>query len=116
MEQVAASFLQKKGFSIIERNYRCKYGEVDIIAESRDHTIIFVEVKARKNLLENAFSSVTTAKQRKILKTATLYLQSHPEVADNLIRFDVVGIIPEKNNCFRIEHLEDAFRGDLLEG
>ncbi len=115
MEQLAVSFLQHRGFTILERNFRVQYGEIDIIAEMGDHIIIFVEVKARKNSLENAFSSVSRSKQRKILKTAALYLQSHPELEDRLVRFDIIGIVPARNEQFQIEHLEDAFRGDLLQ-
>ncbi len=115
MEQLAVSFLQRKGFTILQRNYRSHYGEIDIIAEMGSHSIIFIEVKARKNRLESAFSSVSRSKQRKIIKTAARYLQSNPELEDRLVRFDIIGIAEKKDGFYQIEHMEDAFRGDLFE-
>ncbi len=112
MERLAVSFIQRKGFTILQRNFRSPYGEIDIIAETGDHNIIFIEVKARKNLLENAFSSVSQSKQRRILKTAAFYLQSNPELENRLVRFDVIGIAEKKDGLYQIEHMEDAFRGD----
>lgn len=90
-EDLACSFLEKNGYSIIQRNYRKKCGEIDIIAqESAD--LVFVEVKTRSNdELGSATSAVTTHKQGQIIKTAMTYL-AETNSYDISCRFDVLGI------------------------
>ena len=69
-ESRVASFLRKSGYTIIKRNYQCRFGEIDIIAE-KDEFIVFVEVKTRKkDSMVSALESVDSYKQQRIIKTA----------------------------------------------
>ncbi len=88
----AAQWLQQAGLEVIERNYRCKLGEIDIIC--RDGTdIVFVEVRCRHNRhFASAASSVTVSKQRKLIRTALFYLQRRAWSNDVACRFDVIAI------------------------
>ena len=109
-EQAAATYLRRKGCRILERNYRSRFGEIDIIAADKQY-ILFVEVKTRSaGMLDRPAAWVTTAKQHKIIKTAALYLQNHePELQP---RFDVIEVyMRSKTDCVveRLEHLESAF-------
>ncbi len=104
-ELAAADFLKAAGYTIIERNFKTRYGEIDIIADFKKCTV-FVEVKTRTGerfgLPQEA---VTYKKQEKIRKSALCYLQRKGNV-DSVCRFDVIAVtLPEK----RIEHIEDAF-------
>lgn len=108
-EDYAARFLINKGYGIIERNYRSRFGEIDIIAKD-DRYILFVEIKTRdKRNLVSPFEAVTRSKQKKIIKTALLYLQRHP--CGLQPRFDVIGILTENggSSVLSVSHLENAF-------
>ena len=109
-EKLAASFLRRKGYRILERNYSCRFGEIDLIA-SKDGYVCFVEVKLRKNAdFAQAREFVTYAKQRRILTSASLWLAAHE--SDLQPRFDVIEIYaPEGESTRRaqIQHLENAF-------
>ena len=110
-ETLAAKYLQKKRYKILATNYRCRFGEIDLIAADRKH-LVFVEVKLRKSdKFANAFEYVDRHKQNRIRTTAELYLSEFP--TDLQPRFDVIEIYaPEGTNTLRpkIYHLEDAFR------
>ena len=89
-ETIACEFLEKNGYKIIERNFRCNYGELDIIA-SKNKTLSFVEVKTRKNLKFGLPRlAVTYTKQQKIRSSAIAYLQIK-HIHAELISFDVIG-------------------------
>jgi len=106
-EQMAAAYLQEAGYQILERNYRCPFGEIDIIARE-DDTLVFVEVKSRRS--ENfglPQLAVGPDKQRRISKISLYYLQSHRLDAEN-VRFDVVAILLRPENS-SIELIKDAF-------
>jgi putative endonuclease len=106
-EEKALRFLKKKGYRIIEQNYVCKMGEMDIIAKEKD-TLVFVEVKTRTSM---AFGppqlAVTQFKQRQLSKVALHFLKEK-KLEDIKARFDVVAILlpPEKE---QIELIRDAF-------
>lgn len=104
-EQLAAEYLEKRGFQILNRNFYCRQGEIDLIAESPEHILVFIEVKYRKNdrngLPEEA---VTISKQRRIKKAAQVYLYYHREKTEKECRFDVVSILGEE-----IRLIENAF-------
>ena len=109
-EDIASSFLRKKGYKIIERNFHCYFGEIDIIAENENY-LVFVEVKYREgDGFGGAIGAVTPAKQIKLKKTAQYYLQKQRK--EPLVRFDVVLLRgePEKLNKAQIEIIKDAFR------
>jgi putative endonuclease len=107
-ESIAVSFLKGEGLSIVERNFTCVCGELDIVARE-GRTIVFVEVKCRRN---KAFGvpqlAVTPFKQRQISKAALVWL-SKKRLYHVDARFDVVAIVLRKNNLPEIEHVRDAF-------
>ena len=90
-EDLAFQLLKQNGYKILERNFRSRFGEIDIVAQDKD-TLVFVEVKARSNrnfgLPEEA---VTPSKLRKIQKTAEYYSLTHAEFPQKL-RIDVVSL------------------------
>jgi putative endonuclease len=110
-EDCASEILLKKGYEIIERNYHSRFGEIDIIAQNSNY-IIFVEVKTRdENYSVSPLEAVTVSKQKKLYKTALLYLQSHTSLLQP--RFDVIGITTKDSNYTikSVEHIENAFIG-----
>lgn len=101
-ESRAASFLAGLGYEILERNFSCRMGELDIIARDGD-TVVFVEVRSRSSLSYGlAQETVVAAKRRKLVKTAQLYAQAR--ALDCPMRFDVVAFGPDG-----LEHFPDAF-------
>ena len=106
-ESVAVAQLKKNGYQILERNYRTKMGEIDIIARDGD-VIVFVEVKARQTTgYGNPKHAVTWTKQQKIARTALTYLKSTNQM-DQKARFDVVAIQPAGNGP-SVEIVKNAF-------
>ena len=109
-EGVAAEYLRRKRYTIAAANYRCRFGEIDLIAENRKY-LLFVEVKLRKNArFAEAMELVDAKKQERIRQTAELYLAEHE--TQKQPRFDVIEIYaPEgmKTQNPRIRQLEDAF-------
>ncbi|MBL4681239.1 MAG: YraN family protein [Pseudomonadales bacterium] len=90
-EQQAQIYLQKKGLTLIKKNYTCRVGEIDLIMED-DNCLIFIEVRLRTNpLYGTGADTVTIAKQKKIIKTAQLFLLSY-DIGNRDCRFDVISI------------------------
>ena len=107
-ESIAMTYLKGQGFSIVERNFRCVCGEVDIVARE-GRSIVFVEVKCRKNKMYGPPQlAVTAFKQRQISKAALVWL-SKRRLYDSEARFDVVAIVLHKNDLPEIEHIRNAF-------
>ena len=109
-EEVAAAFLTARGYRILERNFRCKGGEVDIIArDPADKSLIFLEVKARRSLSYGVPQlAVTPFKQRQISKAALTWLSKN-RLHDTNARFDVIAILLAANGQHKIEHIVNAF-------
>lgn len=105
-EFMAVTFLKENGYKIIERNYRTKIGEIDIIAKDGD-TIVFIEVKARKSSAYNPKEAVTSSKKRKISMVALYYLKSTRQI-NKRARFDVVAIDSAKKSG-AVEIIKNAF-------
>jgi putative endonuclease len=106
-EDIAAKYLKKNGYKILQQNYRTKLGEIDIIAKDKD-TIVFVEVKARRSLqFGNPKWAVTPKKQRKISMVALYYLKS-AKLSHARARFDVV-CIHRMNDKNGVEMIKNAF-------
>ena len=102
-EDIAARYLEEQGFSIWARNFRCRAGEIDIIA-SRNRELSFIEVKTRRNMsYGRPCESVTTDKQRHMRMCAEYYLKRLREAgyAPDHVKFDVIEIV--------IQHIECAF-------
>lgn len=107
-EKIATLFLKGQKFSIIERNFRCKCGEIDIIARDRG-TYVFIEVKTRKNLMFGPPQlAVTPFKQRQISRAALTWL-SQKKLHDTPARFDVIGILLPDHQVPVVEHIRNAF-------
>jgi putative endonuclease len=107
-EELAVGFLLKKGYAVLERNYRCKGGEVDIVA-SDGKTLVFVEVKTRRTLSYGVPQlSVTLFKQRQIMKASLTWISSHRS-HEAPARFDVVAITLQSSGEPFIEHIQNAF-------
>jgi putative endonuclease len=92
-ESKACVYLIAKGYRILARRFRTPYGEIDIVARRRG-LLAFIEVKARANLDEAAYS-VTPQQQHRIVAAAQAWLMAHPEHADFDMRFDAVLIAPK---------------------
>ncbi|HEY3303539.1 MAG TPA: YraN family protein [Candidatus Binatia bacterium] len=106
-ERIAERYLSKKGYRVVERNYRCPMGEVDLILLDR-RVIVFVEVKTRRHeRFGIPFESVHPRKQQKMIKTALWFLSEH-KLHNRDARFDVVGIAFGAREPV-VEHIENAF-------
>lgn len=105
-EESALAFLKKKGYRVLETNYRTPAGEIDIIARDRG-TLVFIEVKARTSTAFGLpFEAVHARKREKMKKVALSYMQKMRREVP--ARFDVMSIIFEQGGK-RIEHIQDAF-------
>ena len=111
-EDIAYNYLKSKGYSIINKNYSCKLGEIDIIAldDSKfESEIVFVEVKTRINQNCGApADAVDKFKAQHILKVAEFFLMVN-KLEDFSCRFDVIEVLTDRANCARIHHIKNAF-------
>lgn len=109
-EALAAAYLQKKRYKIVTANYRCRYGEIDLIVANRK-CLVFVEVKLRKNdRFASAYEFVDQYKQDRLRTTAELYLSQNPTTLQP--RFDVIEIYAPQGTATvkpQIHHMEGAF-------
>ncbi|HYE80550.1 MAG TPA: YraN family protein [Clostridia bacterium] len=108
-EEIASAYLTERGYRLLDRNFSCKAGEIDIIAVHGD-SIIFIEVKTRSSEKYGQPSeAVSTVKQRRMVRTALYYLQKK-RLLDYMCRFDVIEIMVDVENNHRINLIEDAFQ------
>jgi len=106
-EKLAKDFLKKKGYRIIETNYRCPEGEIDIVARHND-SLVFVEVRTKTSLeFGSPEESITPTKQERLKSTAYRYQQTHNNLPP-LWRIDVVAIELTRGKLSRIELIENA--------
>ena len=90
-EDAALAHAIGRGMQLVERNFTCRFGEIDLILRDRG-VLVFVEVRYRGDADRgDGTSSVGAGKRAKLVRAASLYLQSHPRCADSPCRFDVVG-------------------------
>lgn len=111
-EEAASQYLRRQGYDIIARNWRCRYGEIDVIAQHAD-TIVFVEVRSRTARTMHAFGapleSITAKKQMTVRRCAQAYLQRSGQPAGR-IRFDCVGVVLDNaGTAVDLSHIVDAF-------
>ena len=103
-EDLAARYLEGQGLAIVERNWRCRAGEIDLVARD-GATLVFVEVRLRTSAaFGGAAASVDAHKQRRVLRAARTYLSGRP---DTPCRCDVVGL--DRLDPGRVEWIRDAF-------
>lgn len=106
-EEHIARLLERRGCEILARNYRCRWGEIDIIARDAQY-ILFVEVKTRKRRgLTLPLEAITPQKQRRVILAAETYLASHPSGLQP--RFDAAAVYTENGRISGEEYLENAF-------
>jgi len=107
-EKAAAEYLENNGYHVIERNYKCKLGEIDIIAVDND-TIAFIEVKTRSSdAYGQPGEAVNYHKQKKIIQAALSYI-SNKKLFDWMSRFDVVEVITDSDRIIDINLIKNAF-------
>jgi putative endonuclease len=110
-EGLAAAYLKKRGFKIIEKNYRTKLGEIDIIGKDKD-CICFIEVRSRNtDNFGTPEDSITRRKQNRIMKAALFYIKKHG-LEDADCRFDVVCVVKSKGGAPGIDLIKNAFELD----
>jgi putative endonuclease len=107
-EKLACASLKKRGYRIIETNYRCREGEIDIVARQKD-CLVFVEVRTKTSLdFGTPEESITAAKRRKMRTTARRYVQSHDRLPESW-RIDFVAVeLDERGKATRVEIFENA--------
>jgi len=107
-EDIAAAALVAKGYLVVDRNWRCPLGELDIVAVDGAETV-FVEVKTRSGLgFGHPFESVTPVKLARLRRLAAAWCEAHPGEHD-LIRLDVIAVIVPAHGEPTVEHLERVF-------
>jgi putative endonuclease len=108
-EQKACDYLQQRGYLIVDRNVRSRFGEIDIIAMDGE-TLVFCEVRSRGGqALAQAAESIGEVKQHRLHRLAQAYLQKRPELADHECRFDAV-LVQKSGNEWSVNLITDAFR------
>lgn len=106
-EQKSCDYLLNHGFSIVERNYRTKDGEIDIIAKTGE-ILVFVEVKTLPSgNIETLLKELDTRKQKRIIKTSKCFLTKYRQYSNNYIRYDVIVI--DMPGYPEVYHIENAF-------
>lgn len=107
-EEYVAGLLRKKGYKIVDRNYKTRFGEIDIIAKD-DKYLVFVEVKTRHpGGMTDPLEAVTVSKQRKIILAAEHYLQRFGGPLQP--RFDVAAVFMENGSVCAVNYITDAFQ------
>ena len=115
-EQLACKHLKKAGLTVVERNYRCRRGEIDIIARDGD-TLVFVEVRYRsQSRFGSAADSIDTRKQQRLIRAAMHYLQQHQLSEKVPCRFDTICLAPQPGSGllkrYSIDWLKNAFQAN----
>jgi putative endonuclease len=108
-EQIAADYLQGCGLTILERNFRRRLGEIDLVARDGG-VLVIAEVRTRSsNAFGGAAASVDGRKQRRIIRAAAQLLQQHREYAALPVRFDVLIVVGPMSNAPQVNWLRHAF-------
>lgn len=107
-EKLAAKYLEQNNYKIIKQNFRCRQGEIDIIAinkQGKEREIVFVEVKTRTSFqFGTPAEAVNKTKRQHIMKTANYYLYAN-NIKDKNIRFDTIEVLL-LNNKYKINHIK----------
>lgn len=104
-EEIAGRFLQTRGYEILALNWRCKEGEIDVVARQGE-TLVFVEVRTRRQGTDAAFESISPRKQKRMIAAAHQYLNAN-QLDDTLWRIDAIAVSFERGAPL-IEHVENA--------
>ena len=105
-EREVESYLKSRGYRILERNWRIKEGELDLVVEDRDGMIVFVEVKARSSISHgDPLESITQEKAFRIQRLALAWLATHQRLGSRY-RIDVAGILVTRSGEFLLDYRE----------
>jgi putative endonuclease len=108
-EDLARRYLSARGLQLVESNYRCRFGEIDLIMRD-EQTLCFVEVRFRNSLdFGGASASITVAKQRRIIKAALFYLSGQHRGLDQALRFDALLIQQQDDARLDYNWIKSAF-------
>lgn len=111
-EEAALNYITQMGYTVLKRNFRTKYGEIDIIGRDKDY-ITFIEVKSRKDFIHGLpCEAVNKGKQHRIARIALLYIVEN-QLSGHNFRFDVVEVIMNDSNVNYIRLIKDAFQVDV---
>lgn len=121
-EKLVAQWLKNQNYEILQQNWRCRWGEIDLVILDPQKAIAFVEVKTRSqnNWDANGLLAVNSSKQQKIIQTASLFLARYPQLAELPCRFDVALISyqilnePVSQNIAKIQQATDLSLGQSL--
>ena len=106
-EERASEFLRGRGLRLIQRNFNCRWGELDLVMKD-GATLVIVEVRLRASAeFGQAYETVNYKKQQKIIRTTKYFQQQMNWWGD--VRFDVVAVTPRSDGEYEIEHIQDAF-------
>jgi len=110
-ETLAANYLMSRGIKLLERNYHCRMGEIDLIVQDHNY-LVFVEVRFRRSISHgSSVETVDKFKQARIIRCAQHYLSKNRRAESYPCRFDVIGIkIDDVTNSNEIEWIRDAFQ------
>ena len=112
-ENQALEHLSSSGLKLLTENFRCRMGEIDLVMLDQD-CLVFVEVRYRKsNRFASAACSIDRHKQRRLARTAAMFLGRHPQYRDHVVRFDVVAFDATPDNQCTLQWLQDAFRPEI---
>ncbi|GAA4065748.1 YraN family protein [Microbacterium laevaniformans] len=108
-EQRAAQYLSEAGYTVLARNWRCAFGEIDIVA-LRGEEVVIVEVKSRRSdAYGHPFEAVDAQKRARLWRLSTTWAAAHPAAArGRRLRVDIIGVTGRDTATARIEHLEDV--------
>lgn len=108
-EDIAVNYLKQKGYKILDRNFECRQGELDIIAKDKNE-IVFIEVKTRtSNRYGTPSEAVNKIKQKHMLQTIKYYLYTR-NLNDEFVRIDVIEVYI-RDNLYKVNHIKQALEG-----
>lgn len=103
-EQVAAEYLERAGLRILDRNWRCAEGEIDIVAAER-RVLVICEVKTRSGTRYGSpLEAITRSKRARLRRLAVRWLVAHGVIFDE-VRIDVIGLLPDRAGRYQVEHV-----------
>ena len=109
-EDLAAAWLESSGLVVLDRNWRCSEGELDIVATDGQNMVVFCEVKTRSGeRFGSPFEAVTQGKRRKLRRLGMLWLASRTMKGFPRMRFDVIGVLWRPGESPTVEHRLEAF-------
>ena len=110
-ERYAAAWLERQGCTVLDRNWRSRYGELDVVALSPERTVLFVEVKTRRGIRYGVPQEAGTARKQANLRRAGVQwlLAAEHRLSHNGIRFDVISIVVPAGGKPVVRHIREAF-------